>query len=106
MTESEFLAAAEAVLDDLEAALEDSDADIECERSGNVLTLEFDDGSKIIVNLQTPMREIWIATKAGGFHFRFEQDAWRDTRNGDEFYAALSRYATQQAGEPVALTPA
>lgn len=106
MTESEFLAAGEAVLAHIEAALADVDADIECERAGNVLTLEFDDGSKIIVNLQTAMQEIWIAAKAGGFHFKWIDGAWRDTRGGGEFYAALSTYATQQAGEPVRVPPA
>ena len=71
------------------------------ERSGNVLTLEFENRTKIIVNLQPPMSEIWIAAKAGGFHFRFIDGEWRDTRSGTEFFAALSEYATQQAGEPV-----
>lgn len=101
MTDSDYLSRAEAILAAVEAALDDIGADIESERNGNVLTLEFENGSKIIVNLQPPMQEIWIAAKAGGFHFKFVDGAWRDTRNGTEFYAALSEYATQQAGEPV-----
>ncbi len=101
MTDSDYLSRAEAVLAAVEAALDDIDADIEAERNGNVLTLEFENGSKIIVNLQPPMQEVWIAAKAGGFHFRYVDGEWRDTRNGTEFYAALSDYATQQAGEPV-----
>ncbi len=105
MSDSDYLTRAEAVLAAIERALDYTDADIEFERNGNVLTLEFANGSKIIVNLQPPMHEIWIAAKAGGFHFRFVDDAWRDTRNGTEFYAALSDYATQQAGEPVQIAP-
>ena len=101
MTDSDYLSRAEAVLAAVEAALDDIDADIEAERNGNVLTLEFENGSKIIVNLQPPMQEVWIAAKAGGFHFKYIDGEWRDTRNGTEFYAALSEYATQQAGEPV-----
>jgi len=101
MSDSDYLSRAEAVLAAVEAALDDIDADIEAERNGNVLTLEFENGSKIIVNLQPPMLEVWIAAKAGGFHFRYIDGEWRDTRNGTEFYAALSDYATQQAGEPV-----
>jgi CyaY protein len=92
MSDSEYLTRAEAALAAIERTLDDIEADIEFERSGNVLTLEFENGSKIIVNLQPP---------AGGFHFRFTDDAWRDTRNGTEFFSALSEYATQQAGEPV-----
>ena len=101
MSDSEYLTRAEAALAAIERALDDTDADIELERSGNVLTLEFENRSKIIVNLQPPMREIWIAAKAGGFHYRFIDGAWRDTRGGTEFFSALTEYATQQAGEPV-----
>ncbi|MEM5388003.1 iron donor protein CyaY [Paraburkholderia phymatum] len=105
MSDSEYLTRAEAVLAAIERALDDTDADIEFERSGNVLTLEFESGTKIIVNLQPPMQEIWIAAKSGGYHFRYVDGEWRDTRNGTEFYASLSEYATQQAGEPVTIAP-
>jgi CyaY protein len=71
MSDSEYLTRAEAALAAIERALDDTEADIELERSGNVLTLEFENRTKIIVNLQPPMSEIWIAAKAGGFHFRF-----------------------------------
>jgi CyaY protein len=101
MTDSDYLSRAEAVLAAVERALDDIDADIEAERNGNVLTLEFANRSKIIVNLQPPMQEIWIAAKAGGFHFKFIDGQWQDTRNGTEFFAALSEYASQHAGEPV-----
>ncbi|QCP51235.1 iron donor protein CyaY [Trinickia violacea] len=101
MTDSEYLTRAEAVLAAIERASDDIDADIEFERTGNVLTLEFENKTKIIVNLQPPMHEIWIAAKAGGFHFKFVDGEWRDTRSGQEFFTALSQYASQQAGEPV-----
>ena len=101
MTDSDYLTRAEAVLSAIERAADDCDADIELERSGNVLTLEFENKSKIIVNLQPPMQEIWIAAKAGGFHFKFVDGRWIDTRNSREFFESLSEYATQQAGEPV-----
>ncbi|MBN3764590.1 iron donor protein CyaY [Burkholderia sp. Ac-20365] len=105
MSDSEYLTRAEAVLAAIERSLDDTDADIEFERSGNVLTLEFENGTKIIVNLQPPMQEIWIAAKSGGYHFRYVDGAWKDTRNDTEFYSALSEYATQQAGEPVQIEP-
>ncbi|HTH58730.1 MAG TPA: iron donor protein CyaY [Paraburkholderia sp.] len=101
MSDSDYLSRAEAVLAAVERCVDDADADIELERSGNVLTLEFENGTKIIVNLQPPMSEIWIAAKAGGFHYRFVDGEWRDTRSGTEFFASLSQYATEQAGEPV-----
>ena len=101
MTDSDYLSRAEAVLARIEQAVDENDADVELDRSGNVLTLEFENGSKIIVNLQPPMQEIWIAAKAGGFHFKYVDGRWIDTRNAREFFDSLSDYATQQAGEPV-----
>lgn len=104
MTDSEYLTLAEAAFDALENALDVSGADVEYERSGNLLTLEFDDGSKIIVNLQPPAHEIWVAAKAGGFHYRYRDGGWHDTRDGSELFAALSRHVSAQAGDDVELT--
>ncbi len=104
MSESEYLAAAEAVLDAIEIGMERAgdaaDVDLECSRSGNVLEIEFiDQGSKIIVNTQAAMQEIWIAARAGGFHYRMTDDQhWKDTRDGSELFASLSRLASAQAG--------
>ncbi|CAI8694185.1 iron donor protein CyaY [Burkholderia cepacia] len=104
MSDTEYLTRAEAVLTAVERTVDtanDGDHDIDLERNGSVLTLTFENGSKIIVNLQPPMKEVWIAAKAGGFHYRFIDGEWRDTRTGTEFYAALTEYATQQAGLPI-----
>lgn len=110
MTDSEFDALADATLAAIEAAVEaaaaDSGADIELSRSGNVLTLELGDGSKIVVNSQAPMRQIWVAARAGGFHFAWQDGRWRDTREGSELYAALARLLTAQGGVPLRLAPA
>ena len=108
MTESEYLVLAEAVLNDIEIRLENiadtSDVDIECTRSGNVLEIEFiETDSKIIVNTQAPMQEIWMAARSGGFHYRFNGQQWLDTRDGSELYAALSKVASLQAGSTIIL---
>jgi CyaY protein len=103
INESEFLAAAERTLGAIEAAVEACDADIETTRAGNVLTLELADGSRIVVNSQTPMRQIWVAAKGGGFHYEWRDGAWRDTRDGSELFAALSRVISAQAGIAVLL---
>ncbi len=108
MTESEFLAMAEVILDEIETSLEQigtaSDLDIECSRAGNVLEIEFvDNGSKIIINSQTPMREIWIAARSGGFHYKHDGAQWINTRDGTELFAALSRMVSAQSGTMVVL---
>lgn len=105
MNETEFLTLAEQTLDAIEAAVEACGADIEVERSGNVLTLELPDRSKVIVNSQTPMRQIWLAARSGGFHYERRGDEWCDTRDGSELFAALSRALSQQGGAPVLLRP-
>ena len=78
--------------------------DVECKRSGNVLDIEFiDNGSKIIINSQTTMREMWVAAKSGGFHYKHDGQAWHNTRDGSELFAALSATAylcSYRAWEP------
>lgn len=108
MTESEFLALAEQTLGTIEAELErvsnESELDVECSRSGNVLEIEFvDNGSKIIVNSQAPMQEIWIAAKSGGFHYRCEGGRWLNTRDNSELFASLSQMVREQGGVDVEL---
>jgi CyaY protein len=106
MDETEFEALAERALGRLEAALEASGVDADVERKeGGVLELEFTDGSKMIVNRHGAAREIWVAARAGGFHFRWDGAAWRDTRDGGELFAALSRLVSAQSGQPVLLRP-
>jgi len=108
MSESEFLALAEATLTQIATALDrlnDEDVlDVECSRSGNVLEIEFiDNGTKIIVNSQAPMREMWVAARSGGFHYKRVGDEWINTRDGSELFAALSGMASEQAGAAVVL---
>ena len=105
MTESEFETLAGAALAALESAFEAGapDADVQAKGAG-MLEIEFDDGSKMVINRHGAAREIWVAARAGGFHFRHDGAAWRDTRDGSELFAAVSRLASQQAGSPVVLS--
>lgn len=104
MEDREFNTLADAALARIEAALEASGADIDFELAvGGVLEIEFADGSKIIVNRHGVAREIWVAARAGGFHFRWDGLVWRDTRDGVELMIKLSALASQQAGEVVNL---
>ena len=106
MNEAEFVSLAEQALRAIEQALEASglEADFELKDAG-VLEIEFADSSKVIVNRHAAAREIWLAARSGGFHFRWDGTAWRDTRDGTELFAALSRIASLQAGQPVKLAP-
>jgi len=106
MDETEFNALSEAMLKRIEQALDACGTDIDYEFvSGGVLELEFDDASKIIINRHTAAREIWVAAKSGGFHFRYDAASarWVGTRDGVELLAALSALITAQSGESVQL---
>ena len=90
MNESEFNKLADAALTQIESALEASGADLDFAMvSAGVLEVEFADGSKMVVNRHGAAQEIWVAARSGGFHFRWDGERWRDTRDGTELMAAL-----------------
>ena len=104
MTDAEFETLTDAALAAVERALERTDLDLDVQSKGaGVLEIEFADGSKVIVNRHAAAREIWVAARSGGFHFRRVDDAWRNTRDGTELFAALSRIVSAQGGTPVIL---
>lgn len=100
-----YLDYAEAVLQAVEIACDrindQSDADVDNQRSGGMVTLTFENRSQIIINLQKPLQEIWMAARAGGFHYKYVSGQWLDTKTSQEFFNELSRYASQQAGQPL-----
>lgn len=105
MEETEFNSLAEATLARIERALDDCGADIDYElQPGGVLELEFGNGSRIIINRHAAAREIWVAARSGGFHFRHENGRWIGTRDGAELFETLERLASEQSGERVALS--
>ncbi len=102
LSESAFHQRVDAIVAALEGAFDDSD--IDAEAGGGILTLTLADGSRIIVNRQTPNREIWVAAKSGGFHFRFDGAEWRDTKSGESLAALLSRVIALQGGAVMPIT--
>jgi CyaY protein len=106
MTDAEFESLADGTLAALERALDAADLDADVLAKGDgLLEVEFADGAKIVINRHTAAREIWVAARAGGFHFRHADGGWRDTRDGGELFAALSRLVSAQGGTPVELAP-
>ena len=105
MTDLEYQDLAESVLKAVEASCDrlndESDVDIDNQRTGGMVTLVFSNRSQIVVNLQKPLYEIWMAARAGGFHYKFDSGQWTDTKDGSEFFAKLSHCASEQAGQPL-----
>jgi CyaY protein len=96
--ESTFTALTDRVLAAIGTALDASGGDLDWSENDGVLSIECADGSRVIVNRHLPNRELWVAAKSGGFHFRLEAGAWRDSRGGEELGAALERLLRAQAG--------
>lgn len=106
MDESEFNVLADAELARIEAALEQCGAEIDIEpKPGGVLEIEFENGTRIIINRHSAAREIWVAAKSGGFHFRPAEGGWRATRDDAELYAMLSTLVSEQAGRAATVVP-
>ena len=106
MNDSEFKALADAALERIEAALDRAadDADLDWSRvATGVLEIEFADGAKMVVNRHDAAQEIWVAARRGGFHYRWDGSAWRDTRDGGELKAALAALLSEQAGAPITI---
>ena len=103
LSDADYERETRALLSRIEAAadrwLQDDVIDIDTMRTGGLLELSFPDGSKIIVNTQQPLHEVWLAARAGGFHYRWQSGQWVDTRDGGEFLAVLSHNASAQAGQ-------
>ena len=97
MTESEFHRAVDAVLARVEASVENEEG-LDVDLESGILTVTCPDDTRVIVNRQTPNREIWVAARSGGFHFTWRDGEWRDTRSGDELFASLARIIASQAG--------
>ena len=102
MTDNEYMDQAESLLRQVETSCdrlnEQTDADIDNQRVGGMITLTFANRSQIIINLQKPLHEVWLAARAGGFHYKFDGYNWMDTKGKGEFFANLGRFASEQAG--------
>jgi CyaY protein len=103
MTDLEFLDHAERLLAGIETSCDrlndETDADVDNQRVGGMITLTFPNRSQIVVNLQKPLHEVWLAARCGGFHYKFDGARWMDTKGQGEFWESLSRYASEQAGQ-------
>jgi CyaY protein len=102
MNETEYHQLADATLSEIDELLDDIETDIDCENSYGVLTLTFENKSKVIVNKQPPTQEIWVAAKSGGFHLKYKDGIWQSST--EELFNLLSRVCTEQAGETVTLS--
>ena len=109
MTDLDYLDQAETLLKAVEASCDrmndESDADIDNQRMGGMITLTFVNRSQIVINLQKPLQEVWLAAKAGGYHYHLVDGQWQDTKGQGEFFAQLSQQASNQASMTLQFAP-
>lgn len=109
LTDAAYRELADAVLRKVEshidAWLQDDVVDIDAQRTGGLLEMRFPNGSVLVLNTQPPLRELWLAARSGGFHYKYVDKAWRDTRDGRELFEALSACASEQAGQALKFEP-
>lgn len=103
LSDSEYHALTSSVLAGIEATLDrwlqEDVVDIDTSRTGGLLELGFPNGSKIVVNTQPPLHELWLASRGGGYHFKHVAGRWLDTRDGVDFFERLSSAASEQSGK-------
>lgn len=109
MTDSEFMDLAESLLRSVERVCDSindvGSADIDNQRVGAMVTLVFANRSQIIINLQKPLHEVWMASRSGGYHFSWRDGSWQDTKGQGNFFDLLARDASAQAGVALQFSP-
>ncbi|ARP36918.1 iron donor protein CyaY [Vibrio splendidus] len=101
MNDTEFHQLVDIQMQNIEEAIDESEADVDYEVTGNVMTLEFENRSQIIINRQEPMREIWLASKSGGFHFKLVDDKWTCSKTGMELFEMVKEECEKHADEEI-----
>lgn len=98
MNESQYHQMADDLLIELQDSIDEVDFDLDYESAGGIVEVIFPNGSKIIVNKQAPLMQIWVATKFNGHHFEWKDGQWIDNRSGEEFWTLLNDSGSKQAG--------
>ena len=109
LTDAQYRDLTDALLAGIEATvdawLQEDRVDIDAQRTGGLLELTLPGNSKIVLNTQPPLHELWLAARSGGYHYKHVDGHWRDTRDGRDFFDALSACASEQAGQDLRFAP-
>ncbi|QTH62733.1 iron donor protein CyaY [Psychrosphaera ytuae] len=101
MNDSQYHQLADELLESLQDTVDEIEFDLDYESAGGIVEIIFPNGSKIIVNKQAPLHQIWVATKFNGHHFEYKDGLWIDNRTGVELYELLNEAGSKQAGETI-----
>lgn len=106
MERQEFLRRADECLERVVRALEPLDPDeVDFDSADGVLTLEFADRTRYVLNRQTATNQMWFAAGARAWHYDFDatRDAWLDEKDGHELFGRVSESIAGKTGRAVAI---
>jgi CyaY protein len=103
MNDSQYHQMTDVLLIDIEEMLDECEVDIDYESASSILTMIFLNDTKIIINKQPPLHQLWVATKFNGHHFNFQNEQWIDERTGVEFWSFLDEAVSKQAEQAITL---
>jgi CyaY protein len=106
LSESDYDSLAHPELETLIARLDAITSDhIEAELASDILTIEFSDGTRYVLNSHRAARQIWLSAERSAWHFDFSPatETWVAAKTGDELWATLTRLVSDKLGEAVTL---
>jgi CyaY protein len=103
ITSSQFIDLIDKTYAYIEEAIEQAHLEIDIERSENVLTLELENGHKIIFTPQSTYCQLWLASKTKGIHFDYENNNWYARREFAFLSPILSQLLSEELHQPINL---
>jgi CyaY protein len=102
--EAAFERLADRVLRSLEVALNEVDG-LEADLESGILTIEFADGVRFVVNSHRAARQIWMAAGAQAWHFDVDvgTEVWTAKKTGDELWSCIESQVEEKLGRPLEL---
>jgi len=109
LTESNYDAVAapelQRLITSLDALTEDSAESFEAELASDILTIEFSDGTRYVLNSHRAARQIWLSAERSAWHFDYvpSSTSWIAAKSGDELWSTLTRLLSAKLGSAVKL---
>jgi iron-sulfur cluster assembly protein CyaY len=106
MDQQEYLRRADACLAQVAKWLEEFDPDeLDFSTGDGLVTLEFPDGARFILNRQAASSQIWLAAGARAWHYKWDgtRHTWIDDKDGHDLHAKLAEVVSAKIGRSVKL---
>jgi len=107
-----YEAAAERALKDLQDRLTEAAEGFESDLANGILTIEFDDGAKYVINSHRAARQIWMAAERSAWHFDLRAEGaagagerWVAAKGGEELWSTVEAALSRKLGRAIRLAP-